>query len=101
MLILTTSRDDSSVGSKNDGPFEFAFKVVNDLLSNFAEGTERSERKSHEQVLRFGTISSSVLNILSRVDVEELKVSLDVGVALFEVLKSLCDFFFQFGDFSL
>ena len=49
----------------------------------------------------FGTISSSVLNILSRVDVEELKVSLDVGVALFEVLKSLCDFFFQFGDFSL
>jgi len=51
--------------------------------------------------LRLGAISSGVLNILSRVDVEELKVSLDVSVALFEVLKSLCDFFFQFGDFSL
>jgi homoserine dehydrogenase len=75
--------------------------VVNNLLSNFAEGTEGSERKFHEQVLGFGTIGSSVLNILSRVDVEELKMSLDVSVALFEVLKSLCDFFFQFIDFSL
>ena len=75
--------------------------MVDDLLSNFAEGTERSEGESHEQVLRFGTISLGVLNILSRVDVEKLKVSLDVSVALFEVLKSLCDFFFQFGDFSL
>ena len=40
-------------------------------------------------------------NLLSRVDVDELEVGLDVGVALFVVLEGLSDLFLEFGDLSL
>jgi hypothetical protein len=40
-------------------------------------------------------------NLLSRVDVDELEVGLDVRVALFVVLEGLCDLFLEFGDLSL
>ena len=41
------------------------------------------------------------LNLLSAVDVNKLKVGLEVRIALFVVLKSLGDLFFEFGDFGL
>ena len=69
--------------------------MVDHLLANFAESTERSERNSNKDVLGLDTINLGVLDVLSRVNVEELKVSLDVGVGLFEVLESLGDLFFE------
>jgi hypothetical protein len=75
--------------------------VVNHLLADFAESTERSKGSSDKNVLALGSIDLGEFNSLSRVDVEQLEVSLDIGVALFEVLKSLGDVFFELGDFGL
>ena len=75
--------------------------MFNDLFADFAERSKGSEGSSKEEVLGLGSIGCGVLNLLSRVDVEELEVGLDVGVVCLEVLKSLGDFFFKFGNFDL
>ena len=75
--------------------------MFNDLFADFAEGSKGSEGSSKEEVLGLGSIGCGVFNLLGGVDVEKLEVGLDVGVVCLEVLKSLGDFFFKFGNFDL
>jgi hypothetical protein len=75
--------------------------VFNDLFADFAERSKGSEGSSKEEVLGLGSIGCGVFNLLGGVDVEKLEVGLDVGVVCLEVLKSLGDFFFKFGNFDL
>ena len=72
-----------------------------DLLANFVVSSEGSEWSSNEDVLALSSISLGQFNFLSRVNVELLEMGLDISVALFEVLKSLGNFFFEFSDFDL
>lgn len=75
--------------------------MFNDLFADFAERSKGSEGSSKEEVLGLGSIGCGVFNLLGGVDVEKLEVGLDVRVVCLEVLKSLGDFFFKFGNFDL
>jgi len=75
--------------------------VIDDLLANFVVSSEGSEGSSNQDVLALSSVILSEFNILSRADVELLEVSLDVSVALLEVLKSLGDIFFEFSYLDL
>ena len=75
--------------------------MLDDLFADFAESSKRSEGSSNEDVFALGAISLGELNFFSRVDVEKLEVGLDVSIALFEVLKSLGDFFLELGNLNL
>jgi len=95
--FLTSCGDDGSVGNHNDGPLELSLEVVNNVLANLAEGAEGSEGDSDEDVLAQGAVSLLVLDLLSRGDVDELKVLLEVVVGLLKVLEGLSEFFLEFG----
>lgn len=75
--------------------------MINDLLANFVVSSERSEGSSNKNVLALSSISLGKFNSLSRAYVKLLEVSLDISVALFEVLKSLGNVFFEFSDLDL
>lgn len=75
--------------------------MIDDLLANFVVSSEGSEGSSNQDVLALSSVILSEFNILSRADVELLEVSLDVSVALLEVLKSLGDIFFEFSYLDL
>ncbi len=99
--MLTSGGDDGSVDSDNDWPLELGLEMLNDLFTDFAERSKRSEGGSNQEVLGLGSISCGVLNLLGRVDVEKLEVGLNISVVCFEVLKSLGDVFFKFSNFDL
>lgn len=75
--------------------------MVNNLWADFAEWSKGSEGNSNKDVFRNTTVSLFELNLLSAVDVNKLEVWLEVRIALFIVLESLSDLFFEFGDFGL
>lgn len=75
--------------------------MLNDLFADFAERSKGSEGTSKEVVLLLGSIGCGVFNLLSGIDIEKLEVGLDIDVVCLEVLKSLGDFFFEFGNFDL
>ena len=75
--------------------------MIDDLLADFVVSSEGSEGSSNQDVLALSSVILSEFNILSRADVELLEVSLDVSVALLEVLKSLGDIFFEFSYLDL
>ena len=75
--------------------------MIDDLLANFVVSSEGSEGSSNQDVLALSSVILSEFNILSRADVELLEMSLDVSVALLEVLKSLGDIFFEFSYLDL
>ena len=75
--------------------------MIDDLLANFVVSSEGSEGSSNQDVLALSSVILSEFNILSRADVELLEVSLDVSVALLEVLKSLGNVFFEFSYLDL
>lgn len=75
--------------------------MIDDLLANFVVSSEGSEGSSNQDVLALSSVILSEFNILSRADVELLEMSLDVSVALLEVLKSLGNVFFEFSYLDL
>ena len=75
--------------------------MVDYLWADFAEWSKGSEGNSNKDVFRNTAIGLFELNLLSTVDVNKLEVGLEVRIALFVVLKSLGDLFFEFGDFGL
>jgi len=75
--------------------------VIDDLLADFVVSSEGSERSSNQDVLALSSVILSEFNILGRADVELLEVSLNVSVALLEVLKSLGNVFFEFSYLDL
>lgn len=93
--------DDSSVGNNHNWPLELGLEVLNDLLANFAEGSEGAERSTDQDVLGDRAVSLLVFDLLSRVDVDETQVLGNVGVALFVVLESLGEFLLELGDFCV
>ena len=100
-LVLTSGRDDGSVGRDDNWPFELSLQVIDDLLADFVVSSEGSEGSSNQDVLALSSVILSEFNILSRADVELLEMSLDVSVALLEVLKSLGNVFFEFSYLDL
>ena len=75
--------------------------MIDDLLADFVVSSEGSERSSNQDVLALSSVILSEFNILGRADVELLEVSLNVSVALLEVLKSLGNVFFEFSYLDL
>ena len=75
--------------------------MIDDLLADFVVSSEGSEGSSNQDVLALSSVILSKFNILSRADVELLEMSLDVSVALLEVLKSLGNVFFEFSYLDL
>lgn len=101
MQLLTSGRDDGSVGSNNNSPLELGLEVVDDLGTDLTVGGKGSEWDSNKDVLGHRAVSLLELNLLGRVDVDKLEVGLDVRVALLVVLEGLGDLFLEFGDLSL
>ena len=75
--------------------------MIDDLLADFVVSSKGSEGSSNQDVLALSSVILSEFNILGRADVELLEVSLDVSVALLEVLKSLGNVFFEFSYLDL
>ena len=48
---ITSLRNDGSSGNHNDWPVEFALEVAHNLISNSAEGVQRSVRDLDEETL--------------------------------------------------
>ena len=67
-IILTPLGDDGAGGDDNDGPVEFAFKEINNLLAGLAESGERTVGNANEESLGAVTVGLLVFNQISAVD---------------------------------
>ena len=99
--MLTSLGLDSSVGNHNNWPLELGLEVLNHLWSNLLEVVERSEWNSNEDVLGGLSIGLLEFNFLSRVEVDELEVLLEIWGGGLEGLEGLGDFLFEFGGSGL
>ena len=86
---------DGSVSNDDNWPLEFSLKVINDLASTLAVVWEGSEWDPYEHVLAHGSAGVLKLNLLGGVDVDELKVLLEVSIAVLEGGKGLGEFFLE------
>ena len=96
-LLLTSWRDDGSVGDNQDWLLVFALEVLNNLASDLLESTEGSVWDLDEEVLGGGAISLSVLHGLDAVDENDSEVSGLNLVFGFKLSKGLGDFFLKIG----
>ena len=85
----------SSVGNDDDWPFEFSLKMVNDLSSSLLVVREGSEWDPDEHVLAHGSACVLELNFLGGVDVDELKVLLEIAALVLKGREGLGEFFFK------
>ena len=99
--LLTSLGLDSSVGNHNNWPLELGLEVLNHLWSNLLEVVERSEWNSDKDVLGSLSIGLLEFDFLSRVEVDELEVLLEIWGGGLEGLEGLGDFLFEFGGSGL
>jgi len=100
-VILTTLRDNGSVGRNNHWPLELGFKSLNDFFTDLLEGSQGSEGDANENVLGQGAIVLLELNLLNGVKEEGLEMSGQISVGKFKLLKSLGGLFLELGYFSI
>ena len=99
--MLTSLGLDSSVGNHNNWPLELGLEVLNHLWSNLLEVGVRSEWNSNEDVLGGLSIGLLEFDFLSRVEVDELEVLLEIWGGGLEGREGLGDFLFEFGSSGL
>jgi hypothetical protein len=84
-VSLTSLGDDASGNNNDDGPVEFLFKMLNDLLANFAECLDRSVGDLHDEHLAKGAILLLVFNEFSTVDPDLAQMLLQGGIVKLEL----------------
>lgn len=96
-FVLTSLGDDASGDNNDDGPVELCFKMLDDLLANFAECGNRSVGDLYYKHLAKGAILLFVFNEFSTVDPDLAQMFLQGSVVELELGKHLSGFILKFS----
>jgi len=94
-MVLGSWGDDGSVGNNDDSLLVLALEVVDNLVTDLLESSERSVWNSHEEVLGSGAISLGVGDGLDTVDEHNVQVGSLGFVFGLKLTKCLSNFLFE------
>ena len=94
-MALTGRRDDVSVSDDDGLLAELLLELLLDDSTNLLEGTERTVGNAHKKVLVGGTITLGVLDILGRVEENDLQVRVKFLVLGAEGVEVLGNFLLE------
>lgn len=97
VLILTSWRDDGSVGNNEHWLLVFSLKVVLDHTSNLLESSLGSVWDSNKEILGRGAVGLFVLNVGNTVDEDYVKILLLRFVISFQLAEGFGNLFFEIG----
>jgi hypothetical protein len=94
-VVLGRGRDDVSVGDDDGLLAELGLELLLDDSTDLLEGAERTVGNAHKEVLIGGTVALSVVNVLGRVQEDDLQVGVEIFELGAEGVEVLGDFLLE------